>query len=365
MRNTWVCLTVAALAMTAAPTTTRGADADVAVVVNPTTGSVSLRNDTTSTINIDGYLFTAALGVFDPGDTAWSSLEDQSVAGWLQGQGTTSILSETNLNTSLSITAGGAVSLGSPYEVFTPTAFGEAESTFNFTYSVEGAGVFAGEVEFVVDNNLVLVVNPTTGAASLVNQSPFDVNIDSYLIQSPEGVLDSAGWTTLDTDRNVLTGTSWEATDNSATRIGEANLFGSRFLAAGGGSLDLGTPIDPGLLADESDLIVQFSVEAGTPFGGRGYFGSVLFDPPTATLGLTGDFNGDNQVDVADYTVWRDGLGTIYTIDDYLDWRDNFGASAGAASLATTSAPEPGALSLVLAGMGLAAGARRSERRRG
>ena len=32
---------------------------------------------------------------------------------------------------------------------------------------------------------------------------------------------------------------------------------------------------------------------------------------------LDGDFNHDNVVDAADYTVWRDGLGSAYTIDDY------------------------------------------------
>jgi hypothetical protein len=31
---------------------------------------------------------------------------------------------------------------------------------------------------------------------------------------------------------------------------------------------------------------------------------------------LTGDFNGNGAVDAADYTVWRDGLGSIYTQAD-------------------------------------------------
>lgn len=39
-----------------------------------------------------------------------------------------------------------------------------------------------------------------------------------------------------------------------------------------------------------------------------------------------GDYNGNGNVDAADYTAWRDGLGTTYTQADYNVWRDNYGA---------------------------------------
>ena len=41
---------------------------------------------------------------------------------------------------------------------------------------------------------------------------------------------------------------------------------------------------------------------------------------------LPGDFTGDGLVDAADYTAWRDGLGSEYDMDDYADWKNNFGA---------------------------------------
>ncbi|MGD9634798.1 MAG: right-handed parallel beta-helix repeat-containing protein [Pirellulales bacterium] len=44
---------------------------------------------------------------------------------------------------------------------------------------------------------------------------------------------------------------------------------------------------------------------------------------------LAGDFNTDGTVDAADYAVWRDGLGTIYTQADYDQWRSHFGQSSG------------------------------------
>jgi hypothetical protein len=43
------------------------------------------------------------------------------------------------------------------------------------------------------------------------------------------------------------------------------------------------------------------------------------------TLLLAGDYNGDGNVDAADYTVWRNGLGEHFTSADYFVWRDNYG----------------------------------------
>ena len=42
-----------------------------------------------------------------------------------------------------------------------------------------------------------------------------------------------------------------------------------------------------------------------------------------------GDYNLNGAVDAADYTVWRDGLGTTYTQADYDVWRANFGQTIG------------------------------------
>jgi hypothetical protein len=71
----------------------------------------------------------------------------------------------------------------------------------------------------------------------------------------------------------------------------------------------------------------------------------------TPNILLDGDFNGDDVVDAADYTVWRNGLDTKYTADDYNLWKNNFGATAGAAvgGGATASVPEPASLTLVMA----------------
>lgn len=81
--------------------------------------------------------------------------------------------------------------------------------------------------------------------------------------------------------------------------------------------------------------------------------------------GLHGDFNDDGIVNSADYTVWRDNLGTSFALNgngnelagsaglvdvaDYQLWASNYGAVA---SMAASTIPEPSALVLaVFAGL--------------
>ena len=53
------------------------------------------------------------------------------------------------------------------------------------------------------------------------------------------------------------------------------------------------------------------------PVGAQFDVGAYEFVPTT----FSGDFNHDGTVDAADYTVWRDGLGSAYTLEDYADWK--------------------------------------------
>ena len=63
-----------------------------------------------------------------------------------------------------------------------------------------------------------------------------------------------------------------------------------------------------------------------------------------------GDFNGDGAIDAADYVVWRKGLGSVYTPDDYDVWRAHFGETGGSGPLFHASVPEPtSSLLLILA----------------
>jgi hypothetical protein len=117
-------------------------------------------------------------------------------------------------------------------------------------------------------------------------------------------------------------------------------------------------------------------VSAGT-FGGMEYLYKVYFDSnydttgtpgiyladlqtQPASGGLPGDYNDDDKVDAADYTVWRDQLGSATALpnnddtpgvmdDDYTRWKNNFGMNGSGSFAGSTPLPEPGAWVLLLA----------------
>jgi len=106
--------------------------------------------------------------------------------------------------------------------------------------------------------------------------------------------------------------------------------------------------------------------DTGVLSGSAGQFAAFL-DFEIDTSGVPGDYNDQSVVDLADYTVWRDRLGSSSlvneevspnTVDnaDFLYWRERFGATdpgTAFASISTQSVPEPSTIWLSL---GLATG---------
>jgi hypothetical protein len=82
---------------------------------------------------------------------------------------------------------------------------------------------------------------------------------------------------------------------------------------------------------------------------------------------IVGDFNGDGTVDAADYTVWRNTLGSTTELaadadgsgevdaEDYLLWKAQFGKSLGGSlAVAPRAVPEPATILLVVGAIFLA-----------
>ena len=84
----------------------------------------------------------------------------------------------------------------------------------------------------------------------------------------------------------------------------------------------------------------------------RDYVVNAVTGPPGP--GLAGDFNGDGQVNAADYTVWRDGLGSEYALAEYTTWKTNFGRTSGSGAIQIIGVPEPATLRVAIIAIGIA-----------
>lgn len=209
---------------------------------------------------------------------------------------------------------------------------------------------------------LLLQIDPT-GAGRMINFSETAIDIDFYQIESEAGLLDSDGWTSLDSQEgDDPPGTGWvEAGGSNANILGEGRLEGMLSIAAEGGETRLGTLFDVNHpMAGDPDLLFSVGLlGAGQVFGAVEFVAEAFPD-----LGLNGDFNGDGVVNIADYTVWRDNLGAtedgsvingngnggVVDATDYSLWKSSFGNTASPVLVATNAQhiPEPGAVVIAL-----------------
>jgi exodeoxyribonuclease-3 len=297
-------------------------------VVDRGAGAVLLRNNSQETVTFDGYSLQSPGGYLDPSDDAWRSLADAGEPGWHEANPGPTRLSELNATGALTIAPGESVSLGRPYHE-TPTELGQPyiEDLRLRFFTPDGETLF-GNVDFVGwNNNLVLLVDPSTGEAVLENQSPFEINFDSYRIASASGSLNvgDEGWISL-AERAI---DDWFEANPSAHGVAELHPQDASLLPSGarirlgnlfalGGTPDLAMTF---LLADESatrDALVLYEpFSTGCPDGDsngdcrvdladlnavRNQFGEV-------GLGLAGDVNFDGTIDLADLNAVRNHFG--------------------------------------------------------
>jgi beta-glucanase (GH16 family) len=127
-------------------------------------------------------------------------------------------------------------------------------------------------------------------------------------------------------------------------------------------TVDLSSSMSDANFTTVKNIILNLAV--GGDFGGNPD-GTTIF-PQTMLVdyvrvwhrpaAMSGDYNGDNQLDSSDYVVWRRTLGQTGTNlpadgsgngsvgrEDYNVWRQNFGSSSllAAATVSALSAPEP------------------------
>ena len=249
--------------------------------------------------------------------------------------------------------------------------------------STTGNGVddISIDVAQLTESVLNLQIDPD-GNASLVNKTGSPIEMDLYKIVSPDGNLDvnftgiqgndqSADGFPAGPGSGTLAGTGWEKAGGSevgANLIGESYAFGTSTIDDDGTKIELGDILTT---VDENEALEFIYHDAALNQFVTGYIDFV-----SATAELVGDYNGDGQVDLADYTVWRNNLGAaesvlanpgnnngVVDVGDYTAWKDNFGLSASPVVAGASSVPEPSSAMLigVLLGTLVLAGSRRTK----
>ena len=219
--------------------------------------------------------------------------------------------------------------------------FGTAarNTEYAFEYLTNSGQVMHGLVELSgsnATNNLVVTVDPSTGEATLTNDSTYTVGLLGYSITSGSGSLLPAdgSWNSL-ADQGFA---NLEEANPSDTNLSELVPFaGNALVIAPGQVFTLGTLFSG---AGAEDLQFQFYLTSNP---------------------LQGDFNADGTVDGFDLTAWSAGYGSAYSGRDLLLWQRNFGRTEPTAVpiimhgvvkyqsivAAVTSVPEPTSVTLL------------------
>jgi hypothetical protein len=196
-------------------------------------------------------------------------------------------------------------------------------------------------------NNIFVSSHPFRGAIDISSDSlsgfssDYNAVISRFTTDGGNSVKTLAQWQT-------ATGQDAHSLVSSAAALVQSPSNGNYRLPANSPAVDAGTSLDaPAIDLDHKPRPLGAAVDIGAY-----EFGAFLF----------GDYNHNGIVDAADYTVWRDSLGSTVKLDadgnvnhmidasDYDVWKANFGTSgSGAGDLA--SVPEPASIVLFLPGM--------------
>jgi hypothetical protein len=358
----------------AAPTSVNGMYGRVTVTqklvlnVNRATGAASIANGI-GPISIDGYQIASAQGSLNAG--AWTSLQSQGVSDWRRSPqtGTANFVGELKPTADTAIVNGAPRAMGNLFKYPTATQFGVEWEDLKFEYFTPDGKVTQGLINYTGakrHNNLVLVVDPATGNAQVLNQSNLSVNVDGYKITSTSGSLLPANgkWLSLDDDNRL--GGDWRESNASVNQLAELKPTGSSPMGGGATFLSMGQMFKTVGAGGTQDLIFEYLFPGETAFRqGVVVYGAL------ATPSLAADFNDDNTVNGLDLAIWKGGFGAGAAGDadgdsdtdgaDFLVWQRQFGLSVAPSVGAAAAVPEPATFALVgISALALVFGSRRN-----
>lgn len=297
--------------LTTGTTATLSVDNSLILSIDRTTGAASISNVIGDAIEIDGYAILSGNGLLN--GAGWTSLESGG-GGWAAAPATPNSLVELNLTSSSMIDVGESVDAGSPY---VGGYVHPADEDVQFQYTSPSGEIVDGIVEYTGPiNNIVLAIDPTTGAGEIRNLSPFAqaaASIDGYTIESAAGSLNPGGWTSFEGSGQA--GEGWQSAPALATGLAELNLNDSSMFNEGA-IVGIGNIFTPG---SARDLVFQFSAVGGAAIVGDANGDNAVnlsdFNILKANFGQSsagleqGDFNGDGDVNLSDFNLLKANFG--------------------------------------------------------
>ena len=318
------------------------------VQVDRFTGAATLMNPSGHAVNIPLISYTLA----SPGNGVsgangrWNSLQDAGVSGWEEANPTAAQLSELNATGTLTITPGQARDLGTPINANAGAPLGTDPvqvADVSFRYQSPTGELVDAVIEPVGRiNDLVLVVDPANGLATIQNQSAQSVSFIGYTVSSAAGALNPAF--------SGFEGASvadWFKANPTTFNLTELNTHSVAAMAPGDEQA-LGTAWD--FNSDDRDLEFQYQTADGVLHAGTVYYGD-----KAVIAAENADFDSSGTVDGRDFLTWQRGFGLTGQSDkttgdangdgnvdasDLTAWTAQFGTSPAAVAT-VAGVPEP------------------------
>lgn len=206
----------------------------------------------------------------------------------------------------------------------------------------------AAEPQPILLWQLALVALPLDGATGELSYSAIEVPSEPFFGDGSA----PAAFAELPSTSPVVSDFDYASYQVALDANSEASIVVLRLASnsAHGSFLIAAVPLNPSevdstsLWADDMENIQGFSNQIGP----SELIELARVDVSGSDISPIGDYNGDGEVDAADYTVWRDGFGGVFTIEHYARWRTHFDASA--TDLAAVEVPENIPLAVILLG---------------